>query len=72
MRGQTRRRCTRSSRRLPAGPPLTIVARPATAYELSVESRTGTLFRIERLPSGVMDFDCAPAGTGGCDADGRW
>ena len=57
---------------LPAGPPLAVAAATRRTYELSVESRTGTLFRIERSPGGVMEFDCAPAGTGGCDADGHW
>lgn len=57
---------------VPAGMPLAIGPTTNRTYELSVESRSGSLFRIERLASGVMDFQCAPAGTGGCDADGRW
>ena len=53
------------------------VSATARTYVLELESASGVRYSLERLASGAMRRDCAPAGQGGCSAaaDGsgnRW
>jgi type IV pilus assembly protein PilA len=44
----------------------------ADSYEVGVRSSAGQTFTIERLSTGVVDYDCSPRTTGGCPTDGNW
>jgi len=41
-------------------------------YKVTVESKTGTSFSIERKGDSTTSFTCTPVKTGGCPANGKW
>ena len=52
--------------------PITVVSATKRTYELQVTSETGSTFDLERMAGGLSVRSCAPAGAGGCGADGTW
>jgi type IV pilus assembly protein PilA len=55
-----------------AGAALDVDFATGATYRVTVESATGGDFSVERRPGGEWRLECAPAGSAGCPAGGRW